>query len=109
MPKEASIEAEIRRINQEIDQKKRDKIFLLTDLFHEASVRRLIFEKGKELEEAIINPFKLFCFKTKPFQDAESEFDAIFISSEGRFLGEAEGEIVVFPEITLEETSTEKN
>ena len=30
-------------------------------------------------------------FKAEPFQNAESEFDVVFVSAEGRFLGEAEG------------------
>ena len=54
-------------------------------------MRRLLYEKGKPLENAILEVLRLMGFSAKPFQDAESEFDVVFASPKGRFLGEAEG------------------
>jgi hypothetical protein len=58
----------------------------------EASVLRwLLFETGKPLERAILKALALLGFSAEPFKDAQSEFDAVFTSPEGRCLGEAEG------------------
>ena len=55
------------------------------------ALRRLLYEQGEQLEEAILDALRLFGFNAEPYQDADSEFDAVFMSAEGRFLGEAEG------------------
>jgi hypothetical protein len=54
-------------------------------------LRRLLFEQGKPLEHAVLQAMKLLGFDGQSFADGESEFDGIFISPEGRCLGEAEG------------------
>ena len=54
-------------------------------------LRRLLYEQGKQLEEAILEALVLFGFEATPYADAESQFDALFNSPEGRCLGEAEG------------------
>ena len=54
-------------------------------------LRYLLYEKGKPLEVAILVALSYLGFRTESFRDAESEFDAIFVGPEGRFLGEAEG------------------
>ena len=43
------------------------------------------------MEAATIEALSLFGFRAKPFEDAESAFDAVFESPEGRCLGEVEG------------------
>ena len=53
--------------------------------------RALLFEKGKPLENAIIEALQLMGFSAAAFENPGSEFDAVFESDEGRFLGEAEG------------------
>lgn len=55
------------------------------------SLRRLLFEQGKPLEAAVLEALRLLGFEARPFSDGESEFDAVFVSPEGRCLGEAEG------------------
>lgn len=52
---------------------------------------RLLYEKGKPLEAAILTALKLMAFKAEPFRNADSEIDAVFVAPEGRFIGEAEG------------------
>ena len=55
------------------------------------SLRRLLYEQGKPLEDALLEALTLFGFKAEQFADGESEFDLVLISSEGRCVGEAEG------------------
>ena len=62
------------------------------DKLHQAgSLRRLLFEQGKVLESAILEALRLFGFDAQSFANGESEFDSVFVSREGRCLGEAEG------------------
>jgi hypothetical protein len=53
--------------------------------------RRLLYEGGKQLEASILEALRCMGFVAEPFKNADSEFDAVFVSEEGRFLGEAEG------------------
>ena len=62
-----------------------------TELEEAGVLRSLLFETGKPLERAILKALKLLGFNAEPYNDAESEFDALFVSPEGRCLGEAEG------------------
>jgi hypothetical protein len=54
-------------------------------------VKALLYEKGKPLENAIINGLKLLGFEAENFKESDSEFDVVFTSPEGRLIGEAEG------------------
>jgi hypothetical protein len=53
--------------------------------------KQLLYETGIPLENAIIHGLRIIGFDAKNFQDEESEFDIVFSSEEGRFIGEAEG------------------
>ncbi len=55
------------------------------------ALKRLLYGQGQQLEGAILDALKLFGFEAKPYRDTDSEFDSVFTSAEGRFLGEAEG------------------
>jgi hypothetical protein len=61
------------------------------ELANAGSLRWLLFEQGKPLENAILEAMKLMGFDGTSFSDGESEFDGIFVGPEGRCLGEAEG------------------
>ncbi len=50
-----------------------------------------MFEKGKLLENVIIEALRLLGFKAVPYKDSTSEFDVVFESDQGRLIGEAEG------------------
>lgn len=54
-------------------------------------LRALLYEKGKPLEEALLEALRLLQFKAAQYKQAESEFDVVFECQEGRLLGEAEG------------------
>ncbi len=53
--------------------------------------KKLLYENGKPLEYAIIDALQIIGFKAENYDDGKSEFDIIFESEEGRFIGEAEG------------------
>jgi hypothetical protein len=88
---ETVIEGEIKAITRQIEELQNARSKLNLELAAESKLRWLLYEKGHFLEEAILSALKLMSFEAEPFRDAESEFDAVFISAEGRFLGEAEG------------------
>ena len=88
---ETTIELHIQSANQQIDELISKREMLLNNLEKAGSLYRLLFEAGHPLEEAIIEALHLLGFKAENYKEGESEFDAVFTSAEGRFLGEAEG------------------
>jgi hypothetical protein len=62
----------------------------LSDLENEGGLRRLLFERGPQLEAAILESLRLWALWLRTIE-SDTEFDAVFSSEEGRFLGEAEG------------------
>src|SRR5262249_32197944 len=81
----------ISKLSREVEAIEAQRISLRSELAKAAGLRRLLYEKGKQLEDALVEVLGLLGFEAKPFQEGESEFDAVFISPEGRCLGEAEG------------------
>jgi hypothetical protein len=67
------------------------KVRLEQELAAAGDLRRLLFEQGKPLERAILEAMSLFGFDAQPYSAGDSEFDGLFVSPEGRCLGEAEG------------------
>ena len=54
-------------------------------------LKRLLYDQGKSLEEAILKAMRLLEFEASHYRDSDSEFDAVLTSPEGRLIGEAEG------------------
>jgi hypothetical protein len=54
-------------------------------------LKQLLYATGTELETAVLEALRILGFRAAQFKEGESEFDAVFESEEGRFLGEAEG------------------
>lgn len=91
LDREAVLEKEIRAVTAQIEELQNTRSRLNLELAEEGKLRWLLYERGHLLEKAILFTLRLMGFKAEPFRDAESEFDAVFTSIEGRFLGEAEG------------------
>ena len=89
--REDQLEADIRATFSKIEILQAEQRELEGELKGVGALRRLLYEQGQRLEEAILDALKLFGFEAEPYRDADSEFDAVFTSTEGRFLGEAEG------------------
>ena len=89
---ETELECEINQIDRKLTRLQQRKNDLQQDLLVAAVPRRLLFEKGKLLEEAILDSLNSMGYHASGFDDGDSEFDAVICSPEGdRFIGEAEG------------------
>lgn len=88
---EKSMNTEIHRIDSQISELRNQKAEYTGKLAKESSLRNLLFEKGHPLADAVIQSLRIIGFDAQPFHDSESEFDVVFKSEEGRFLGEVEG------------------
>ena len=91
LPKEGRIREELETIEDRIQALQTEKKQLEQSLADETVLRRLVYEKGKPLEAAIVEALKLLGFEAHPYRDSKSEFDVVFESGEGRLIGEAEG------------------
>jgi hypothetical protein len=88
---EGPIENEILKLGQDIETLRKLREEKRQSLRESGSLRALLFEKGKPLEAAVRDALTLLGFDVSHFKEGDSEFDAVFISPEGRFLGEVEG------------------
>lgn len=91
LPNEIKLRDELLDVSKKLDDLQLQKQKLDGDLVKEGGLKKLLFEKGHPLEDAIIHALKIVGFSAIKYKDSESEFDVVFESSEGRFLGEAEG------------------
>jgi hypothetical protein len=91
MPKEAKFQEQISEIDTEISVLTNKRMALERNIEKEGAKRALLYEQGKPLERAVQDAMNLFGFTARNFTNGESEFDVVFESPEGRFLGEVEG------------------
>lgn len=91
LPRESDAEKEIQKVSIKIEELEQSRIAVTKILEDEGKLRHLLYETGHPLEEAILEALRLMGFTAETYKDSESEFDAVFLSPEGRFLGEAEG------------------
>lgn len=91
MAPERTLRAELMAAELAVEKAQKTKEELAERLRVEGRLRGLLFEKGKPLEEAIIEALRKLGFTAEPFKDGGSEFDVVFESPEGRLIGEAEG------------------
>ena len=89
--REDELEEAIRATSSKIETLQSEQRTLEGEIKQVRALRRLLYEQGEQLEEVILDVLKLFGFEAESYRDADSEFDAVFTSAEGRFLGEAEG------------------
>lgn len=91
LPEERNLHSDILACSQQIKEFHARKSGLEANLREAGRLRSLLYASGKELESAILEALTLFGFHAEAVADSESEFDAVFVGPEGRFLGEAEG------------------
>ena len=91
MLEESALDAQILDVQQQIEKLQAQKRELEQNLNRAGSLRRLLYEQGEPLEDAVLEALRLMGFTAEGYKVGESEFDAVFTSPEGRFLGEAEG------------------
>jgi hypothetical protein len=91
LPKELKLRQEVLKIDEKIEILQKHRLKTKALLTNESNLRSLLFEKGSPLEDSILQALRLMGFSANNYKDSESEFDAVFESPEGRFLGEVEG------------------
>jgi hypothetical protein len=88
---EVEIEREIEEVTAQVVNLEDRRRGLQARLEAAGTLRDLLFEQGKPLERAVLEALGLLGFDAKGFNENGSEFDAVFVSPEGRFIGEVEG------------------
>jgi len=91
LPEEAKFREKLLRVDKKLNELQRERQTLHEQMISAGRLRGLLYEKGDPLEEAILQSLILMGFDAKHYRDSESEFDVVFESQEGRFIGEAEG------------------
>jgi len=91
IPEEIALTQAIDKIDRDLGELTGAKNSLIAKKKTVGGMRRLLYEKGRPLENAVIKVLHLMSFEAQAFKDGESEFDVVFVSPEGRFLGEVEG------------------
>jgi hypothetical protein len=82
---------EIVSVTTSISDMQERRATLELQLQEAGTLRGLLHEQGPQLERAVREALTLCGFLAKPFKGGDSEFDVIFESAGGRFLGEVEG------------------
>jgi hypothetical protein len=88
---ERRLESELLAAERQVEEAQKRKEAILEELKAAGRLRALLYEKGRPLENAIIDALQLMGFQAAPYKDDHSEFDVVFEAAEGRLLGEAEG------------------
>ena len=90
-PQEGTLHSQLAAVGEEIaDAQERKKRFE-QQLRDAGEVRGLLYEQGKPLERAVREALTTLSFSAKAYAESDAEFDVLFESPEGRFLGEVEG------------------
>lgn len=88
---ESALRIQLLEAVRRVEEAQKYKEQLEEQLRFAGAYRALLFEKGKPLENAIIEALRLLGFTAAPYKESDSEFDVVFESDEGRLIGEAEG------------------
>jgi len=91
LAKEQQFRTELLEAERRVEDAQKRKEEIQENLKSAGYLRALLYEKGKQLEGAIIETLHLLGFRAAPYKEGGSEFDVVFESLEGRLLGEAEG------------------
>jgi hypothetical protein len=91
LPKEEQVRSKLIEVDKKLDDLQTQKEQLEQELADESTLKRLLYENGKALEDSIRVALELMGFNVSHFKESESEFDVVFESKEGRIIGEAEG------------------
>lgn len=77
---------------REIDKRQAENLHLKKVLEEQESLKDLLYETGKPLEDAVIKGLKILGYNAENYDDGELELDQVIISPEGhRLIGECEG------------------
>jgi hypothetical protein len=88
---ESATERQMLDITSNIESLRTRHAELELQLESDGALRALLYETGPRLEAAVREALSILGFEVQHFEDDQSEFDAIFVCPEGRFIGEVEG------------------
>ena len=88
---EITLSERVSRIRDQISDLETQKEDTVAKLIDAGSLKALLFEQGRALEEAVLKAMRLMGFNAERYRDSESEFDGVLECSEGRCVGEVEG------------------
>lgn len=89
---EVRLKKEIGEHDRQIGDLVAKKNEMLTQLDQTTRLRDLLYEKGKNLESAVVLGLRLLGYSAENYHDKWLEFDQVILSPEGqRFIGETEG------------------
>jgi len=88
---ERNLEGSVTTLTKQVEEIQAKRSEVLRRLEREQELRRLLFEKGPALEDAILEALRLLGLKAERYRESDSEFDVVFTWKDQRFLGEAEG------------------
>jgi hypothetical protein len=91
LPRERELQQEIAAMDTQIQKLVEVREQKIVAMEKSGSLRRLLYEKGPALEEAVREALAILGFDVSTFKDNGSEFDAVFQKGGIRFLGEIEG------------------
>jgi hypothetical protein len=91
LAKEDEIQTQIDSAQREIKRLIEDQERLYEVLAEAQKPKRLLYEKGQQLEDAVLDGLQTLGFTARNLKEGDSEFDVVFESEEGRCLGEVEG------------------
>ncbi len=88
---ERALEEDINNVTSQLLALEESRRQLEDRLSSAGELRRLLFEQGKPLEAVVLKALQILGFGATGYKEDGSEFDAVFQSAEGRFIGEVEG------------------
>lgn len=91
LPAEARLASDIERARRAIEKAEAKRVGLEMELQEAGELRYLLYEQGKPLEHAVRKALQIMGFEANQYTGGDSEFDVVFTSKEGRFIGEVEG------------------
>ena len=91
IPGEAKIKEEMNNVEQQLKNVKGELDKKYDELLIAQSWKRLLYEKGKPLEQIVQKAFEILGFTVSQIKNSIEEHDVILTSDEGRALGEIEG------------------
>ena len=92
LQEEVVFEKELASIEQKIVELQNARLVATRKLEEAGNLKSLLYETGVPLESSLLEALRLLGFQAENYRDSESEFDVLFVDTEGnRLLGEAEG------------------
>lgn len=91
LPGEQEFSTQILKLQNEIDELTHTQSEYIEDKQKLLNYKHLLYENGKNLEDAVISSFHLMGFSANRYVKDDMEHDVILIASEGRAIAEIEG------------------